>query len=70
MLAAYRKLNDQGRSGKIVIQSTFALIIMILFGINFDLRIIHRKGQAKTASDKHFPQTNLQTEVTSLPANN
>ena len=39
MLAAYRKLNDQGRSGKIVIQSTFALIIMILFGINFDLRI-------------------------------
>ena len=48
MLAAYRKLNDQGRSGKIVIQSTFALIIMILFGINFDLRINTQEVSAET----------------------
>ena len=48
MLAAYRKLNDQARSGKIVIQSTFALIIMILFGINFDLRINTQEVSAET----------------------
>ena len=39
MLAAYRKLKDEGRTGKVIIKSTFAIIIMILFGINFDLRI-------------------------------
>ncbi|MBT8460091.1 MAG: TRAP transporter large permease subunit, partial [Boseongicola sp.] len=39
MLAAYRKLRDEERSGKIIIMSTFALIVMILVGINFDLRI-------------------------------
>ena len=39
MLAAYRKLRDEERSGKIIIMSTFALIIMILVGVNFDLRI-------------------------------
>jgi len=39
MLAAYRKLRDEGRSGKIIIMSTFAVIIMILVGVNFDLRI-------------------------------
>ncbi|WP_208350044.1 TRAP transporter large permease [Pseudaestuariivita rosea] len=39
MLAAYRKLHDQNRSGKIIIMSTFAIIIMILVGVNFDLRI-------------------------------
>lgn len=48
MLAAYRKLKDQGRSGKVVIQSTFALIIMILFGINFDLRINTQDVSAET----------------------
>ena len=48
MLAAYRKLKDQGRSGKVVIQSTFALVIMILFGINFDLRINTQDVSAET----------------------
>ncbi|MGR3615854.1 MAG: TRAP transporter large permease [Paracoccaceae bacterium] len=39
MLAAYRKLQDQGRSGKVIIWSTFSIMICILIGINFDLRI-------------------------------
>ncbi len=39
MLAAYRKLKDQERSGKIIIFATFAIIIAILIGVNFDLRI-------------------------------
>ena len=39
MLAAYRKLRDQDRSPKIIIWSTLAIIICILVGINFDLRI-------------------------------
>ena len=39
MLAAYRKLREEGGSGKIVIFATFALVIMLLTGINFDLRI-------------------------------
>jgi len=39
MLAAYRKLQDQRRSGHVIIWSTFAIIICILIGVNFDLRI-------------------------------
>ncbi len=39
MLAAYRKLKDTNRSGKIIIMSTFAVIVMILVGVNFDLRV-------------------------------
>ncbi|MEP1767565.1 MAG: TRAP transporter large permease subunit [Sulfitobacter sp.] len=39
MLAAYRKLKDIDRSPKIVIWSTLAIIICILVGVNFDLRI-------------------------------
>ncbi|MDR9483945.1 MAG: TRAP transporter large permease subunit [Sediminimonas sp.] len=39
MLAAYRRLHDEQRSGKVIIWSTFSLIIMLLVGINFDLRI-------------------------------
>ncbi|MGJ5618959.1 TRAP transporter large permease [Sulfitobacter sp. MF3-043] len=39
MLAAYRKLKDQDRSPKVVIWSTLAIIICILVGVNFDLRI-------------------------------
>ena len=39
MLAAYRRLKDQERSGKIILFSTFAIILAILIGINFDLRI-------------------------------
>ncbi|QGX98208.1 TRAP transporter large permease subunit [Roseovarius faecimaris] len=39
MLAAYRKLMDEERSGKIIIMATFAIIVAILMGVNFDLRI-------------------------------
>ncbi|MGR3578040.1 MAG: TRAP transporter large permease [Sagittula sp.] len=39
MLAAYRKLGDQGRSPKVIIWTTLAVIGMILMGMNFDLRI-------------------------------
>ncbi len=39
MLAAYRRLRDEEKSGKIVIFSTFAVILMILIGVNFDLRV-------------------------------
>jgi len=39
MLAAYRRLRDEERSGKIILMATFAIMISILMGINFDLRI-------------------------------
>jgi len=39
MLAAYRKLSDEQKSGKLIIQAAFAVVIMILVGVNFDLRI-------------------------------
>ncbi|MEM6307352.1 MAG: TRAP transporter large permease subunit, partial [Pseudomonadota bacterium] len=39
MLAAYRKLGDDGKSGRIIIMASFAMVIMILVGINFDLRV-------------------------------
>lgn len=39
LLAAFRKLQDQEKSGGIIIWSTFAIIIMILVGVNFDLRV-------------------------------
>ncbi|SFQ51707.1 Tripartite ATP-independent transporter, DctM component [Roseivivax halotolerans] len=40
MLAAYRKLKEEGNPlAKIVIWASFAIVIMILFGVNFDLRI-------------------------------
>ncbi|MEQ6247860.1 TRAP transporter large permease subunit [Sulfitobacter sp. HNIBRBA3233] len=39
MLAAYRKLKDLDRSPKVIIWSTLAIIVSILVGVNFDLRI-------------------------------
>ncbi|MEQ8401506.1 MAG: TRAP transporter large permease subunit [Roseovarius sp.] len=39
MLAAYRKLRDEERSGRIIIFATLAIVVAILIGINFDLRI-------------------------------
>lgn len=39
MLAAYRKLKDEGNSGQIIIWATIALATLILVGINFDLRM-------------------------------
>lgn len=39
MLAAYRKLAEEDRSPKVILMSTLSVVVMILFGINFDLRI-------------------------------
>ncbi|MDE0589770.1 TRAP transporter large permease subunit [Halocynthiibacter sp. C4] len=39
MLAAYRKLHDEGRSGQVILIAAFSIIVMILVGVNFDLRI-------------------------------
>ncbi len=40
MLAAYRRLIDTGRSGRLVVLTAFAIVIMILVGVNFDLRLV------------------------------
>ena len=39
LLAAYRKLKDEGATGKIILMATFAIVVMILIGVNFDLRM-------------------------------
>ncbi|WP_224823592.1 TRAP transporter large permease subunit [Cognatishimia sp. MH4019] len=39
MLAAYRRLKDEDKSGRIIIMATFSILIMILVGVNFDLRV-------------------------------
>ncbi len=39
MLAGYRKLQEENRSGKVILFSAFSIMIMILVGINFDLRV-------------------------------
>ncbi len=39
LLAAYRKLQDEGGTGRIILMATFAIIVMILVGVNFDLRM-------------------------------
>ncbi len=39
MLAAYRKLREEGGSGRMILIATYATILMILAGMNFDLRI-------------------------------
>ncbi len=39
MLAAYRKLKEEEGPAKLIIWAAFAIVIMILIGINFDLRI-------------------------------
>ncbi|MEM9047422.1 MAG: TRAP transporter large permease subunit [Pseudomonadota bacterium] len=39
MLAAYRKLQEQGRSGGPILMASYAIVIMLLMGVNFDLRI-------------------------------
>ncbi len=38
MLAAYRRLADEQRSGRLVIWASMAIVVMILLGVNFDLR--------------------------------
>ncbi|WP_456388909.1 TRAP transporter large permease [Profundibacter sp.] len=39
LLAAYRRLKDDGGNGKIILMATFSIVIMILVGVNFDLRM-------------------------------
>ncbi|MEM0934965.1 MAG: TRAP transporter large permease subunit [Pseudomonadota bacterium] len=39
LLAAYRLLVEEDKSGKLIIQGAFAIVIMILIGVNFDLRV-------------------------------
>lgn len=39
MLAAYRKLKEENGKSKVILWASFALVIMILIGVNFDLRI-------------------------------
>ena len=39
LLASYRKMKDQGGSGKLILMASFAIIIMLLVGVNFDLRM-------------------------------
>ncbi len=39
MLAAFRKLQERGGPAYIVIQASYAIVVMILIGVNFDLRI-------------------------------
>ena len=41
LLAAYRKLKDQGRSAFVILGATLAIVLMIVIGVNFDLRINH-----------------------------
>ncbi|MFP4570135.1 TRAP transporter large permease [Rhodosalinus sp.] len=48
MLAAYRRLRDEDRSGRIIIWTSFALIIMLLVGVNFDLRVGRETANAET----------------------
>jgi TRAP-type mannitol/chloroaromatic compound transport system permease large subunit len=38
MLAAYRRLADEQRSGRLVVMASLAIVVMILLGVNFDLR--------------------------------
>ena len=39
MLAAFRKLQDQGRSGNMVLMTAGAIVVMLLVGVNFDMRL-------------------------------
>ena len=39
MLAAYRKLEEERTSGKLIVMASFAIVIMLLVGVNFDLRV-------------------------------
>lgn len=39
MLAAFRRLKDQGGTGAMILAASYAIVIMLLFGVNFDLRV-------------------------------
>ena len=48
MLAAYRRLQDEGKSTKIIMYATFAVVGAVLIGINFDLRINQENVSAES----------------------
>ncbi|WP_375281185.1 TRAP transporter large permease subunit [Pseudooctadecabacter sp.] len=50
MLAAYRKLADQEKSGKIILLATAAVMLMLVVGVNFDMRI----GQEEVAFEDYL----------------
>ncbi len=39
LLATYRKLQDQGRSGRLVLLTAGAIVLMLIIGVNFDMRL-------------------------------
>jgi TRAP-type mannitol/chloroaromatic compound transport system permease large subunit len=39
LLAAYRRLVDAGRSGRVILAASFSIVVMLLVGVNFDLRL-------------------------------
>jgi len=39
MLAAYRRLKDEQKTGRMILTAAFAVVVMILLGANFDLRV-------------------------------
>ncbi len=39
LLATYRKLQDQGRSGRMVLLTAGAIVLMLIVGTNFDMRL-------------------------------
>ena len=50
MLAAYRKLADQEKSGKIILLATGAVMLMLIVGVNFDMRV----GQEDVAFEDYL----------------
>ncbi|CUH80618.1 Neu5Ac permease [Tritonibacter multivorans] len=48
MLAAYRRLQDEGQSTKVILYATFAVVGAILIGMNFDLRINQENVSAES----------------------
>ncbi|KUP92287.1 TRAP transporter large permease [Tritonibacter horizontis] len=48
MLAAYRRLKDEGQTGNIIIWATLAVALAILTGVNFDLRINQEEVPAES----------------------
>ncbi|MCF2903580.1 TRAP transporter large permease subunit [Octadecabacter sp. CECT 8868] len=50
MLAAYRKLADDEKSGKIILLATGAIALLLIVGVNFDMRI----GQEDVAFEDYI----------------
>ena len=48
MLAAFRKLKDENQSTRVILQASFAVVICILMGVNFDLRITTEAVSSET----------------------